>query len=130
MLRWVIALLSAYFVLAFGASAHCSTGVGTSQSSTAQSLAAQTLPVHIHELREMQDNGKSSPLGEQSPGTELLLQALDDLAIDLPDLLNPPDALHSEAALRIRMLDERLIPPHSPSLKRRPKPPRESATLA
>ena len=117
MLRWVIALLSAYFILAFGASAHCTASYGTSQSSTAQTVATGKAVAHVHELREAKDNTSSPPRTEKPvAGTDLLLQALDDLAVDLPDLLNPPDALHTETALRVRILDVRLIPPLSPSL--------------
>ena len=131
MLRWVIALLSAYFVLAFGASAHCTTAYGTPQSSTAHSIAVQVVVAHVHEMREASSSNTDSPTTSlPSAGTELLLQALDDLAVDLPDLLNPPDALHTEAALRVRMMDQRLIAPHSPSLKRKPKPPRLTVELA
>ena len=131
MLRWVIALLSAYFVLAFGASAHCTTAYGTPQSSTAHSIAVQVVVAHVHEMREGSSSNTDSPATSlPSAGTELLLQALDDLAVDLPDLLNPPDALHTEAALRVRMMDQRLIAPHSPSLKRKPKPPRLTVELA
>ncbi|QIL69244.1 hypothetical protein G7048_01860 [Diaphorobacter sp. HDW4B] len=131
MLRWVIALLSAYFVLAFGASAHCTTAYGTPQSSAAHSIAVQVVVAHVHEMREASSSNTDSPSTSlPSAGTELLLQALDDLAVDLPDLLNPPDALHTEAALRVRMMDQRLIAPHSPSLKRKPKPPRLTVELA
>ncbi|QIL79479.1 hypothetical protein G7047_05845 [Diaphorobacter sp. HDW4A] len=82
-------------------------------------------------MREAQSSTNSTPRTElPAVGTELLLQALDDLAVDLPDLLSPPDPLHTETALRVRMNVERLIPPHSPSLKRRPKPPRVTPSLA
>ncbi|QNP48686.1 hypothetical protein [Diaphorobacter aerolatus] len=60
----------------------------------------------------------------------LMQQVLDDFAIDLPDLLSPPDRTYSETPLRVRLMDERPIAPHSPSLKRRPKPPRVSTLPA
>ena len=134
MLRWVIALLSAYFVLAFGASAYSTTNLSapTKPIFTQSILSTNAGTAYVqHELRELHDSNKPEiPVEQQPCGSACLQLVLDDLLVDIPDLVNSPSPICADAALRIRLSDESLVPPHSPSLKRRPKPPRAFVALA
>lgn len=135
MLRWVIALLCACFVLAFGASAHVTTVHGMPNSHAIHNMQQHSVyavasAYALHELRESNDTSHSNVLPESPSGGALLLLVLDDLVVDMPDLLNPPAMLRVDDALRVRLMNTRALAPPSPSLKRHPKPPRAAALLA
>gem|GEM_PF-3640346 len=66
-----------------------------------------------------------------SPLHETLLQlAMDDHQLDLPDLLDLPPPHDLGNGARQRTADAKPVTLHSPSLKRRPKPPRVPTTQA
>jgi len=127
MFRWVIALISAYFILGLGVSAYGATPKTALQSQAAHSMVNAV----AHDAAECADtlDAHTSTADSTFPSSPLQL-VLDDLVVDLPDLLAPPRMFSPGDSLRVRPHVARLVPPHSPSLKRRPKPPKAPYTLA
>lgn len=134
MFRWVIALFCAYFISGLGVSAY-----GTTPQTALPSRIAHEISIALadptHEAHKCASGVQASDTGSPQTGTSsqppsTIQLALDDLAVDLPDLLDPPSAFAAGDSLRLRLFMERPVPPHSPSLKRRPKPPKADSTLA
>ena len=135
MLRWIVALISACFVMALGVSAYGKTPYAVLQSPIVQSISASHISTLTKsEIRELQaSEAPSLPLqseADTSTANPLLQPVWDDLVVDLPDLYDLPRLLCAGDAFRLRMWDELAVAPHSPSLKRKPKPPRDSYALA
>lgn len=90
MFRWVIALISAYFILGLGVSAYGATPKTALQSQAAHSMVNAV----AHDAAECADtlDAHTSTADSTFPSSPLQL-VLDDLVVDLPDLLDPPHVL-------------------------------------